>query len=162
MASLPTQRSLKELRKRGYLAAVVERWNQYAKIRQDLFGCIDIVAVHPIHGTIGVQATSGTNRLSRVSKLRAEPNVEKLKAAGWEVSVWTWHPHKVKRGGKDLLTTQLYIKGHPGNEKDGIWKTITEPRQRDAITVDFAPLKGAKAGELAAHFDLVLGLTPEA
>jgi hypothetical protein len=29
------------------------------------------------------------------------------------------------------------------------------------VTIDFAPLPGAKAGELAARFDLVLGVTPE-
>lgn len=69
--------------------------------------------------------------------------------------------YKVKRGGKDLLTTQCYIKSHPGNEKDGIWKSL-KGEQRDAVTVAFAPLKDARAGELAATFDLVLGFTPEA
>jgi protocatechuate 3,4-dioxygenase beta subunit len=70
--------------------------------------------------------------------------------------------YKVKRGSKDLLTTQCYIKGHPGNEKDGIWKEIKDPKQRDSVTVDFGPLKGAHAGELVAKFDLILGFTPAA
>jgi protocatechuate 3,4-dioxygenase beta subunit len=70
--------------------------------------------------------------------------------------------YKVKRAGKELLTTQCYIKGHPGNEKDGIWRNMKDEKQRDAVTVDFVPLKGAKAGELAAKFDIVLGVTPEA
>jgi len=75
----------------------------------------------------------------------------------------TPHIHyKVKRAGKDLLTTQCYIKGHPGNEKDGIWRNMKDEKQRAAVTVDFAPLKGATAGELAAKFDIVLGVTPEA
>ena len=74
----------------------------------------------------------------------------------------TPHIHyKVKLGGKELLTTQLYIKGHAGNERDGIWKSIKDEKQRDNCTVDFAPLPGAKAGELSAKFDLVLGFTPE-
>lgn len=74
----------------------------------------------------------------------------------------TPHIHfKVKHGGKDLLTTQMYIKGHEGNEKDGIWKNIKDQKQRDNCTVDFAPLEGAKAGELAAKFEIVLGWTPE-
>jgi protocatechuate 3,4-dioxygenase, beta subunit len=74
----------------------------------------------------------------------------------------TPHIHyKVKRGGKELLTTQCYIKGHPGNEKDGIWKGIRDEKARTAVTVDFLPLKGARAGELAATFDVVLGVTPE-
>jgi protocatechuate 3,4-dioxygenase beta subunit len=70
--------------------------------------------------------------------------------------------YKIKRAGKELLTTQCYIKGHPGNEKDGIWKGLKEEKQRNAVTVEFAPLKGAKAGELAARFDVVLGVTPSA
>ena len=75
----------------------------------------------------------------------------------------TPHIHyKVKRAGKELLTTQCYIKAHPGNEKDGIWRNMKDEKQREAVTVDFAPLKGAKAGELAAKFDIVLGVTPEA
>jgi protocatechuate 3,4-dioxygenase beta subunit len=75
----------------------------------------------------------------------------------------TPHIHyKIKRAGKELLTTQCYIKGHPGNEKDGIWRNMKDEKQREAVTVEFAPLKGAKAGELAAKFDIVLGVTPEA
>lgn len=75
----------------------------------------------------------------------------------------TPHIHfKVKARGKELLTTQCYIKGHPGNEKDGLWKRTGDEKMRSLVTVDFAPLPGAKAGELAARFDLVLGVTPEA
>jgi protocatechuate 3,4-dioxygenase beta subunit len=46
--------------------------------------------------------------------------------------------YKVKRAGKELLTTQCYIKGHPGNEKDGIWRNMKDEKQREAVTVDFA------------------------
>ena len=75
----------------------------------------------------------------------------------------TPHIHyKILRGGKELLTTQCSIKGHPGNEKDGVWKGIKDERARSSVTVEFRPLKGAKAAELAATFDVVLGLTPEA
>jgi protocatechuate 3,4-dioxygenase beta subunit len=73
----------------------------------------------------------------------------------------TPHIHfKVKQGRKELLTTQLYVKGHAGNAKDGIWRGVRDARQRDAITVDFAKVKDSKAGELAANFVIVLGFTP--
>jgi protocatechuate 3,4-dioxygenase, beta subunit len=75
----------------------------------------------------------------------------------------TPHIHMaVKLKGRKELITQCYIKGHPGNEKDGIWKGIKDEKARASVTVDFAPLKGSKAGELAARFDVVMGLTPEA
>jgi protocatechuate 3,4-dioxygenase beta subunit len=75
----------------------------------------------------------------------------------------TPHIHyKIKRKGQELLTTQCYIKGHPGNEKDGIWKGIRDEKARASVTIDFVPLKGSRAGELAAKFDVVLGFTPPA
>lgn len=75
----------------------------------------------------------------------------------------TPHIHfAVKARGTEKFTTQCYVKGHPQNEKDGIWRNVRDARQREAITVDFAPLPGSKTGELAARFDVVLGLTPEA
>lgn len=75
----------------------------------------------------------------------------------------TPHIHfKIKKGGKELLTTQCYIKGNPGNERDGIYRAIQDPRGRDAVTLAFDKVKDSKLGELAARFDLVLGVTPEA
>jgi protocatechuate 3,4-dioxygenase beta subunit len=74
----------------------------------------------------------------------------------------TPHIHyKVRRNGKELLTTQCYIKGHPQNERDGVWKSLGNPKARDLVSVDFTPLKDSRAGELTARFDIVLGLTPE-
>ena len=74
----------------------------------------------------------------------------------------TPHIHfKVKRGGKDLLTTQCYIKGHPLNDSDGVVKDLKDAKQRALVMVDFKPLPKARAGELAAKFDIVLGMTPE-
>ena len=73
------------------------------------------------------------------------------------------HIHvKVKLGKKELLCTQCYIKGFPGNEKDFVWKAVKDEKQRDAVTIDFAKIKGSKIGELAATFNVVLGTTPEA
>jgi protocatechuate 3,4-dioxygenase beta subunit len=39
---------------------------------------------------------------------------------------------------------------------------IRDEKQRESVIVDFAPLKGAKAGELAAKFDIIMGYTPKA
>jgi protocatechuate 3,4-dioxygenase beta subunit len=74
----------------------------------------------------------------------------------------TPHIHyKVKKGGKELLVTQCYIKGHPGNDRDGVYRGIRDPKARESVTIDFTPIKESKVGELAAKFDIVLGLTPE-
>ncbi len=74
----------------------------------------------------------------------------------------TPHIHvAVSQKGKRVLTTQCYIKGEPLNEKDGIARSLKTPQERDALIIPFTPLKDSKIGELAAKFDLVLGLTPE-
>jgi protocatechuate 3,4-dioxygenase beta subunit len=73
----------------------------------------------------------------------------------------TPHIHyAVKMKGREKFTTQLYIEGHEGNAKDGIWKNLNE-KGRAAVTAPFAPVANSKAGELAAKFDLVMGYTPE-
>jgi protocatechuate 3,4-dioxygenase beta subunit len=74
----------------------------------------------------------------------------------------TPHIHfKVKKAGKELFTTQCYVKGEPRNERDGIFKSIRDAKARESLLVDFAPVKGSRIGELVARFDIVLGFTPE-
>ena len=74
----------------------------------------------------------------------------------------TRHIHfAVKIKGRDKFTTQCYVKGEPQNERDGIWKSVKDPKALESITIDFAPIKESRIGELAARFDVVLGFTPE-
>ena len=70
--------------------------------------------------------------------------------------------YAVKMKGREKWTTQCYIKGEPANEKDGVLRGMRDDQQRASVIVDFAPLKDAKAGELAARFDIVMGYTPAA
>jgi protocatechuate 3,4-dioxygenase beta subunit len=75
----------------------------------------------------------------------------------------TRHIHfAIKTKGRDKWTTQCYVKGEPQNEKDGIYKSIKDPKALAAVTIDFAPIKTSRIGELAAKFDIVMGFTPEA
>lgn len=74
----------------------------------------------------------------------------------------TPHIHfKISRGGERLLTTQCFVKGHPQNERDGIFRRIGNAAQQESLVADFRPLEGSRIGELTARFDVVLGLTPE-
>src|SRR5437764_10737294 len=46
----------------------------------------------------------------------------------------TPHIHyKVKKSGQELLVTQCYIKGHAGNDRDGVYRGLRDPKQRDAV-----------------------------
>ena len=75
----------------------------------------------------------------------------------------TPHIHyAVKVPKREKFTTQCYIKGHPGNERDGVLRGIRDAQAKESVMVDFAPVKESRIGELAARFDIVLGFTPEA
>lgn len=73
----------------------------------------------------------------------------------------TPHIHfAVKVKGRETFTTQCYVKGEPGNERDGVLRRIRDANARNAVIVDFAPVKDSRINELAARFDIVLGFTP--
>jgi protocatechuate 3,4-dioxygenase beta subunit len=72
------------------------------------------------------------------------------------------HIHfKINKKDRELLTTQMNIAGHPGNEVDGIASGGLSVLERELLRVEFKPVKGSKIGELAANFDIVLGRTPD-
>jgi protocatechuate 3,4-dioxygenase beta subunit len=74
----------------------------------------------------------------------------------------TPHIHfAVNVNNKRRLATQMLIAGHPQNATDGLFKRIRDPLERESILVEFQPLAGSKIGELTAHFDIVIGLTPD-
>lgn len=70
--SSPTQRSLKELRKAGWLVAVVEKYNSFTKQRMDLWGFGDLLAIKG-NDTMIVQTTSGSNVSKRLEKIASHP-----------------------------------------------------------------------------------------
>lgn len=92
MKTSPTQRTLKEMRGRGYTCAVVERFNPFAKVRQDLYGFVDVLCVGNGE-TVAVQTTSGDNVASRVTKIGSDELAEAVAAcrkAGWKIVVHGW------------------------------------------------------------------------
>jgi hypothetical protein len=96
----PTERTLKYLRAQGYTAVITERWNQFAKIRQDLFGIVDVLALKPGE-TLAVQCTSAPNVSARVNKIADHDNTPRLREAGWRIEVHGWT--KGKRGAPRVV-----------------------------------------------------------
>lgn len=108
MKTSPTQRTLAALRAMGYTAQVVERWNQFAHVRQDLFGGIDVVAIHPDHdGVLGVQATVTGSLSNRRKKLEKLPALKLWLQCGNRLELWGWSK-KGKRGKRKMW--QLTVK----------------------------------------------------
>ncbi len=65
----------------------------------------------------------------------------------------TPHIHvKLRLGPRELLTTQLYVEGDPGNERDGLWRSLRDPADRAALTRPFI----AGTSGLTADFPIVV------
>jgi hypothetical protein len=103
---------------------VTEHWNAFAKIRKDLFGFIDILAIRTIPDldaldphervlaienklrmTVGVQTTSYGNMSARVKKINESPILPILKKAGWKIVVHGWK--KNSKGRWECKVTEV-------------------------------------------------------
>lgn len=85
----PTQRSLAALKEQGYFPVVVERWNAFAKIRQDLWGWCDILAIKKGE-VLAVQVTSTSNVSARIKKIQDSETVGIVRDAGIRIEVHGW------------------------------------------------------------------------
>ncbi len=122
----PTARSRDYFKKLGIASAIVERWNPHAKIRQDVFGFIDLIACVPLtpghHGPVGdspfvstwyeivpghllaVQTTSDANVAARVKKITEDcPHARDWLESGGRIVVHGWG--KKGAAGKRKLWT---------------------------------------------------------
>jgi hypothetical protein len=115
----PTQRSLKKLRAEGWTCAIVERWNPWAKVRSDLFGFIDILAMSG-DCLLAIQTTSGDNVSKRIDKIKTaqaaslwlESPSRKIIVHGWRKigargkrKLWECREVEITRGTLDTDST---------------------------------------------------------
>lgn len=90
MATSPTQRTKKWLLENGWIFVdITEKWNAWAKIRQDLFGCIDLLAIRPGR-MLGVQTTTGDNHANRRTKILSSEKAKMFVESGAELWIITW------------------------------------------------------------------------
>ncbi len=110
----PTQRTMRELRNQGRVCAVVEKWNAFAKkpgqdgppgIRVDLFGIIDIIALDPERGVVGVQCCGQdfAGHFRKITVEKAQETTDWLSTPGTVLELWAWRKVKKVRGGKAMI-----------------------------------------------------------
>lgn len=115
MKTSPCQRSLKKLRSEGWFVAIVERWNPWAKIRQDLFGFIDLLAIKG-NQTLAVQTTSGANASARVGKILASQGAQFwLESPSRTIIVHAWRKAGLRGKRKTWECREIPI--HPTNAR---------------------------------------------
>jgi len=96
MATSPTQLTLKKLKSEGFTTVqIVERWNAFAKVRQDLFQIIDVLAIKDGE-TIGIQVTSKSNISARIKKIANSEHINNMRDANWKILVHGWYKEKNK------------------------------------------------------------------
>ena len=104
----PTQRTIRELKNQGRRCGIVEKWNQWAGphgIHQDLFGIIDIIALDPERGVIGVQSCGNrfSAHLKKILEEHYQETLDWLQTPGAVLELWAWRKVKKKRGGKAMV-----------------------------------------------------------
>ena len=108
----PTQRTLREMRRRGRVCAIVEKFNPFAGpngIRQDLFGFADILALDSSLGFVAVQSCGQafSEHARKLREDRAEECLQWLQTGACgcgvqhaSIELWGWRKVLAKRGGK--------------------------------------------------------------
>jgi hypothetical protein len=117
----PIEHTLEWLREHGYDANVTEKWNHFAKVRQDLFGFIDVLAVSDDH-MIAIQCTDGSHHAEHVEPILQSVVARRL-AYHMDIEIWSW-----RKG----LTGERRKDGKLNRRKE--WKL-----RRDALTARLLP-----------------------
>lgn len=119
MSLSPTQRTLRALRDQGMVCAIVEKFNPYVGphgIRQDLFGCIDVLALDPERGVIGIQSCgqSFSEHKHKLLEERTQEVSDWLSTPGTELELWGVEQGEIeaRRQGYEVETSAC--PAHPG------------------------------------------------
>ena len=109
----PMQLSLSALRGEGYLVHIVEHFNVFAKVRQDMYGIIDIVAIRDdLPGVLGVQCTDYTSMSKHVDKALTNTNLITWLKAGNKFIIYAWKTvTKDKRKNFILVRREVKLNG---------------------------------------------------
>jgi len=98
---------LRALRDQGQVCAIVERFNQYAGPfgrREDLFGIIDVLALDPERGVVGIQCCGSDFKAHKDKILieKAQETHDWLSTPGTALEIWGWRLIRLHRGAKAL------------------------------------------------------------
>jgi len=84
-----TQKSLKKMRKEGYICFIVEYFNMFSRHRVDLAGFIDILCLKKDE-IIGLQCTSKKCELDHIKKIAGHKNFNVVKESGIKIVLHSW------------------------------------------------------------------------
>ena len=91
----------------GRRCGIVERFISQAGTfgrRLDLFGIIDIIALDPEHGVVGIQSCGSafSEHYRKITEECAEDAIEWLQTPGTRLELWGWRKVQLRRGSKAM------------------------------------------------------------
>ena len=93
----PMQRSLKYLKKEGYVCEITEHYNQFSKRRVDLLGVIDLIALKKgVQGVTGIQTSTMSNKSAHKKKILESEEAKLFVECGNTLILHSWR--KLKKG----------------------------------------------------------------
>ena len=99
------------LKQRGFNCAITEHWNSHVRIRQDLYGFIDLVYLDPHSmGVTAVQTTSGSNVSSRIAKIKASDKAALWLVCGNAIVVHGWKRYAKKLDRKWWRCREVWLR----------------------------------------------------
>lgn len=126
MALSATMRTLDQLKKMNRLSGIVERFihnrrvNHAGGIRSDLFGIIDIIALCPKDGIVGIQSCNQhySEHYKKIT-IEKKENTKAWLIAGGKLEIWSWRKVLAKRGCKQKVWKPIVTKITLENLKEG-------------------------------------------
>jgi len=88
-ATSPTARSVAHLESLGYLVEIVEHWIPHTRIRRDLWGFADLLAIRR-DDVLAVQVTTRANVAARITKIAESEKIARVREANIRVVVHGW------------------------------------------------------------------------
>jgi hypothetical protein len=85
-----TQQTLQLLKRRGFMAAKVEAWNEYLQQFRDLFKLFDVFTLKPGEGGVLVQCTEKGALAAHRRKLLEDPRLPFILMSRLRVQLWCW------------------------------------------------------------------------
>jgi hypothetical protein len=108
----------------GFHADIVERRLPGCFTTKDLFGIGDVLAVHPgEHITLLIQTTTADHLADRLRRIRDQPALPALLAAGVRVEGWGW----AKRGSRWFVRR---VAVQPGSLETEVIADLPDRRRR--------------------------------
>jgi len=136
--TLPLERTVQHYRKAGWTVGITERWNPHVKIRQDLLGFIDAVAIREDQpGVMALQACS-SDFAKHLAKILEEERAGTWLEAGNRIVLIGWTKSEREGGGwmaREREITLAEFQAHPRTARNSTVIKEAKKQRKEAVSI---------------------------